>query len=171
MYIIKFCRAPSKLWFGVIEYNGGHVFSTGKTMDDLVKHAKHAMWKYGVPAAQIILDTKQHDTYEFEMLYRVFINPKTYGKYFKAKNAPTFVEPAEPVTETPKTTTHKVKERPSFVANTYITEEKNGVLIVYGLQEVARYPLHTSKQAAVPMISLTEEPVCTDVDESQEENL
>lgn len=154
MYVVKFCRAPSQLWVGVIEYNGGHVFATGNTMDNLMHRMKQAMiTRYHVSARQIILDTKQHETYEFEKLFKVFMSPIFVGKYWKKKGEPQYKEPVPTPEKVPMGEPDKamrISKRDEF-----ITEMDGDTLVVYVLREVARYKLHGEKKepamTAVPV--------------------
>lgn len=154
MYVVKFCRAPSQLWVGVIEYNGGHVFATGNTMDNLMHRMKQAMiTRYHVSARQIILDTKQHETYEFEKLFKVFMSPIFVGKYWKKKSEPQYKEPAPTPEKAPMGEPDKAMRISR--KDEFITEMDGDTLVVYVLREVARYKLHGEKKepamTAVPV--------------------
>lgn len=162
MYVVKFCRAPSQLWVGVIEYNGGHVFATGNTMDNLMHRMKQAMiTRYHVSARQIILDTKQHETYEFEKLFKVFMSPIFVGKYWKKKGEPEYKEPAPMQEKVPMGEPDKAMRISR--KDEFITEMDGDTLVVYVLREVARYKLHGEKKepamTAVPVETYKPEPV------------
>lgn len=183
MAVCKFCRAPSGLWCGVVEYNGGHIFSAGRTLDDLLKRIKnhtHAVTRGELRCAQIYLDTKQHDPYEFAKLFKVFmsqmfvakywsakdpkkeIEPDTYRKYYKQKDNDESIKPIEvkPVIRKSKRDEH-------------ITEMDGNEIVVYKLVEVARYKLHTvASKTDEPVANAgPEQPVLQNEIESQEENL
>lgn len=190
MYVVKFCRAPSHLWVGVIEYNGGHVFATGNTMDNLMHRMKQAMIvRYHVSARQIVLDTKQHETYEFEKLFKVFMSPIFVGKYWKKKCEPQYKEPDPTQEKVPMAEPDKAMRISK--KDEFITETDGDTLVVYVLREVARYKLHSKKkQEPEPVLDIPfrhqvdtsitgvvlgnadpESPVLQPDTESQEENL
>lgn len=166
MNIVKFCRAPSGLWCGVTEYNGGHVFSAGRTLDDLLKRIKNNLYatsKGSISVRAVVLDSKQHETYEFEKLYKVFMSNMFLSKFWKEKNPKTEREPDMYV---PRTYI-KRKETPEVQVDTqekamriskkdeFVTEMDGDTLVVYVLREVARYKLHGEKKepamTAVPV--------------------
>lgn len=174
MYIVKFCRAPSGLWCGVTEYNGGHVFSAGRTLDDLLKRIKNNLYttsKGSVSVKAVYIDTKQHDTQEFEKLYRVFMSNMFISKFWKEKNPKKEREPEM----YPVRTYLKHKEKPEVLVDAqekgmriskkdeFITEMDGDTLVVYVLREVARYKLHSEKKepamTAVPVETYKPEPV------------
>lgn len=168
MYNVKFCKGPKGLWIGVTEYNGGHEFATGRTLDMLVKHMKMNMSsRHSVSARQIILDTKQTDAYEFEKLYKPFMSPIFKGRYWVDKNKGEFQEPMvvidHPVVAYPN---------PTKKSGEYITETQGQELVVYELREVARYKLHGVSETNPNQNekSTDSDPtVCPTVIESQEE--
>lgn len=166
MNIVKFCRAPSGLWCGVTEYNGGHVYSAGRTLDDLLKRIKNHLYatsKGTISVRAVVLDSKQHDTYEFEKLYKVFMSNMFISKFWKEKNPKKEQEPEM----YPVRTYIKHKEKPEVQVDTqekamriskkdeFITEMDGDTLVVYVLREVARYKLHGEKKepamTAVPV--------------------
>lgn len=174
MNIVKFCRAPSGLWCGVTEYNGGHVFSAGRTLDDLLKRIKNNLYatsKGSISVRAVVLDSKQHETYEFEKLYKVFMSNMFLSKFWKEKNPKTEREPDMYV---PRTYI-KRKETPEEQVDTqekamriskkdeFVTEMDGDTLVVYVLREVARYKLHGEKKepamTAVPVKTYEPEPV------------
>lgn len=169
MYTIKFCKGPQKIWVGVTEYNGGHEFATGRTLDMLVKHLKNNMSvKHGVSARQAVLDTKQMDAYEFEKLYKPFMTPIFKGRYWVDKNKGEYTELA-----TTQPATLALPPRPQTKkAGEYITEIDGEELVVYELREVARYKLHGASGTNQPNKNTDSDlPVCTADSESQEENI
>lgn len=151
MYIIKFCRAPSQRWVGVCEYNGGHVFASGRTIDELVKHMKGMMWFQKISAKQIVLDNKQHDTCEFEKLYKCFMSAIFVGRYWKNKNKPEKEPEKHPV------------------VNAVVAPLK--APSAYEHIKVARYKLHATKTNEECRNSDSEIPVCPVETKSQGENL
>lgn len=168
MYNVKFCKGPKGLWIGVTEYNGGHEFATGRTLDDLMKHIKFCMSrKHNVSARQCILDTKQTDAYEFEKLYKPFMSSIFKGRYWVDKNKGEFQEPKadlEPVVV--------ASPRPTKKSCEYVTETNGQELVVYELREVARYKLHGVSETNPNQNekSTDSDPtVCPTVIESQEE--
>ena len=149
MYVVKFCRAPSQLWCGVLEYNGGHIFSAGRTLDDLLRRIKgnaYTATKGQVPNRQVYLDTKQHDTYEFEKLFKVFMSNMFVAKFWRAKDPKKEHEPEMYRTYIKRDDEPK-ENKPINVTPTerdeHITQIVDGELRVYKLVEVARYKLHT----------------------------
>lgn len=60
MYIVKYCKhAGNGSWIGWTEYNNGVYFNHGRTLDELVKNAKRALYSAGrVSSRQVYLDTK-----------------------------------------------------------------------------------------------------------------
>ena len=168
MYNVKFCKGPKGLWIGVTEYNGGHEFATGRTLDMLVKHMKMNMCsRHSVSARQIILDTKQTDAYEFEKLYKPFMSSIFKGRYWVDKNKGEFQEPkadTEPVVV--------AYPKPTKKSGEYITETQGQELVVYELREVARYKLHGVSETNPNQNEKSTDPdptVCPTVIESQEE--
>lgn len=165
MYVTKFCRAPSGNWVGVVEYQGGHIFSAGRTLDDLLKRMKNNVYtttKGQVSNRQVYIDTKQHDTYEFEKLYKVFMSNMFVSKFWRAKG-----KEQEPETHV---VTAPLKAPSSYE---YITDMDGDEMVVYKLVEVARYKLHgaTIKSDEPVVNSDPEIPVLQGCSESQEENL
>lgn len=165
MNIVKFCRAPSGLWCGVTEYNGGHVFSAGRTLDDLLKRIKNNLYatsKGSISVRAVVLDSKQHETYEFEKLYKVFMSNMFLSKFWKEKNPKTEREPDMYV---PRTYI-KRKEIPEVQVDTqekamriskkdeFVTEMDGDTLVVYVLREVARYKLHGEKKQEPAMTAV-----------------
>lgn len=166
MYIIKFCRAPSHKWVGMCEYNGGHVFSSGSTMDELVKHMKGMMYLTGkVSARQLVLDSKQHTTDDFANKYSCFMSPMFFGKFWKDKSG----KEKEPETHPVVNAVVAPLKAPS--AYEHITEIKDNELVVYKLVEVARYKLRSTKTNEECRNSDSEIPVCPVETKSQGENL
>lgn len=157
MYVVKFCRAPSQLWCGVVEYNGGHIFSAGRTMDDLLKRMKGNVYtttKGQVANRQIYLDTKQHDTYEFEKLYKVFMSNMFVAKFWKSKDDRQEQEPdTHPVRTYIKRKEEQETQAPKEIRlskrDEFVTEQDGDTLVVYVLREVARYKLHNVKPKPV----------------------
>ena len=168
MYNVKFCKGPKGLWIGVTEYNGGHEFATGRTLDMLVKHMKANMSvRHNVSARQVILDTKQTDAYEFGKLYNPFMSPIFKGRYWVDKNKGEFQEPkagnGPVVVAYPK---------PTKKSGEYITETQGQELVVYELREVARYKLHGVSETNPNQNEKSTDPdptVCPTIIESQEE--
>lgn len=171
MYSIEFCRAPSQYWVGVIDYNGGHVFVSGRTLDDLLKHGKTRMnTEHKVSRTQVFLSSRQTDFAEFFRKYGVFMHPIFMGRYWQDKNKakPVPVEPvvkrADPAASIP----------PVAKQSEYIAEKEGNYMVVYELREVARYKLFGKKLAQEQVPSLATTPtslVLSNTDESQEENL
>lgn len=168
MYNVKFCKGPKGLWIGVTEYNGGHEFATGRTLDDLMKHIKFCMSrKHNVSARQCILDTKQTDTYEFGKLYNPFMSPIFKGRYWVDKNKGEFSE-----SETVNQPVVVAYPKPTKKSGEYITETQGQELVVYELREVARYKLHGVSETNPNQNEKSTDPdptVCPTVIESQEE--
>lgn len=166
MNIVKFCRAPSGLWCGVTEYNGGHVYSAGRTLDDLLRRIKNNLYatsKGTISVRAVVLDSKQYDTYEFEKLYKVFMSNMFVAKFWKEKSPKKEREPEM----YPVRTYLKHKEKPEVQVDAqekamriskkdeFVTEMDGDTLVVYVLREVARYKLHGEKKepamTAVPV--------------------
>ena len=187
MAVCKFCRAPSGLWCGVVEYNGGHIFSAGRTLDDLLKRIKnhtHTVTRGELRCAQIYLDTKQHDPYEFAKLYKVFMSTMFVSKYWSSKDPKKEVEPesyrryykSKDDTDTKPIEVKPIEVKPivrKSKRDEHITEMDGNEIVVYKLVEVARYKLHsaTSKTAEPIVNTDAEQPVLQNDFECQEENL
>ena len=178
MYSIEFCRAPSQYWVGVIDYNGGHVFVSGRTLEDLLKHGKGRMnVEYKISRTQVFLSSRQTDFAEFFRKYGVFMHPIFLGKYWREKkqtksrlDLSTIQVPIEYGKPKKEKVTPPVTEKQSV----YITEMENNEMVVFELREVARYKLYERNRAQEHVPTPTSTPnslVLPNTNESQEENL
>ncbi len=159
MYVTKFCRAPSGLWVGVIEYNGGHIFSAGRTLDDLLKRIKnnsYTVTKGQVRNCQVYIDTKQHDTYEFNKLFGVFMSTMFRAKFWNAKDPKKEIEPETYRTYIKRDEDKKPAEQPRVEptkksgSDEFVAEKVGDYMVMYRLVEVARFKLHNSTPALEP---------------------
>lgn len=126
MITIKFTKNPEKsFWVGWAEYENGTYFSTGRTLDELVKHMKLNLYSAKrVSGRQIYLDTKQSTIADVptEKMSAIF-----RGRYWKSAPIPEPVAcPVEHPTEAPAT------PKPAYDYFEY--KVKDGRLIVYGVK-------------------------------------
>lgn len=179
MFRIEFCRAPSNYWIGVTEYNGGHIFASGRTMDVLVKHMKQQVRLVAnASARQVVLSSTQTDTYEFGKKYKMFMTPIFLGRYWKIKEEYDGgkelmkVQKLKPLTSAPVAEPVPEPKQKHAQPGEYITKIKDGVMYVYELREVAKYKLFNTSNFNVDKgFSAPELPVLQSDSESQEENL
>lgn len=148
MYIVEYCRAPSKLWVGKVVHNNGTYYSYGRTLDQLVKNIKNRLYtKARVPQSSVILASKQTPTENFETKYmsKIF-----HTKYWIDKNWSTSPAPVvESNSETPQT------------YDSYDYKVIDGKLVVYGIVKVAEYNLNkteveTKTQQQIGIMNLVE---------------
>ena len=148
MIEVNFCRAPSHMWVGWVEYENGLYYSSGKTMDDLVYHIKINLYQNKrVSARQIIIASHPSDQSEvpLDRMGQMF---KTKFWYEKGKKYNTEPKPKEAVCG-----------RPVSDYDYYDFVEEDGVVVVYGVkkQEVARYktnPAVVSPFITMPVVSV-----------------
>lgn len=153
MFYIEFARGPNN-WVGMVNYNDGHEFASGRTMDKLVFNMKARLYSYHkVSGYQVMLDTKQTN-------YDEFI--EKYSKYMTTMFRTKYAKPSVEVLTAPKIA-------PKPVVHEHITEMVGDEMVVYELREIARYKLHgATKTETVDKNIDTDIPVCTDDCESQD---
>lgn len=116
MIIVKFCRNYKSDYVGWCEYENGHYFTSGRTLDILVRNMKVQMYqKKRVSGAQIMLDSKPSDSSDCPVQY---MSNMFRGKAWKA-----FPESKE-----------EAKPQEKFDSHEYVVED--GKLIVYGIRKV-----------------------------------
>lgn len=116
MIIVKFCRNYKSDYVGWCEYENGHYFTSGRTLDILIRNMKVQMYqKKRISGAQIMLDSKPSDSSDCPVQY---MSNMFRGKAWKA-----FPESKE-----------EVKTQEKFDSHEYVVE--NGKLIVYGIRKV-----------------------------------
>jgi hypothetical protein len=116
MIIVKFCRNYKSDYVGWCEYGNGHYFSSGRTLDILMRNMKTQMYqKKRVSAAQVILDSKPSDTSDCPVQYM--------SNMFRGRSWKYSSEPKE-----------ETKPKEKFDSHEYAIED--GKLIVYGIRKV-----------------------------------
>ena len=116
MIIVKFCRNYKSDYVGWCEYENGHYFTSGRTLDILMRNMKIQLsQKKRVPGAQIVLDSKPSDSSDCPVQYM--------SNMFRARSWKYSSEPKE-----------EVKEQEKFDFHEYVVEY--GKLIVYGIRKV-----------------------------------
>lgn len=141
MYIVKYCRHQGNgLWIGWTEYNNGVFFNHGRTLDDLVKHAKRSLYQAGrVSSRQIYLDTKPSAMSDAptQKMTSIFMGKYWNRGYDKVVN---------------KTITPKIKPQTPVVADKFDKYDyheykvRDGKLILYGIirHEIGQFDLRKS---------------------------
>lgn len=132
MYIVEYCRAPSKLWVGKVVYNNGTYYSYGRTLDQMVKNIKNRLYhRARVSQTSVILANNQTPTESFETKYmsKIF-----HSKYWVDKNGN---NPTRPVTTSVDTSNSENTQ----TYDSYEYKVIGGKLIVYGVVKVAEYNL------------------------------
>lgn len=121
MIIVKFCRGPKSEYIGWAEYENGHYFSSGRTLDILMKNIKLALYqKKRISSRSVILDSKPSEQSDCPVQY---MSNMFRGKHWKHAE----VEAEEPA------------ERFDYYEQVTV----NGVLEIYGVRKVkvAEYKL------------------------------
>lgn len=150
MYIVEYCRAPSKLWVGKVVYNNGTYYSYGRTLDHLIKNAKNNLYvKARVSQSSVILASNQTPTENFETKYmsKIF-----HTRYWVDKNGYNSTAPVVKSVDT-----HN-RETPQTY-DSYDYKIIDGKLVVYGIVKVAEYNLsktevETKTQQPIDMIEV-----------------
>lgn len=147
MYIVEYCRAPSKLWVGKVVHNNGTYYSYGRTLDQMVKNIKnHLYTRARVSHSSVILASNQTPTERFETKYmsKIF-----HSKYWMDKNGNNSTKPMVKSVDAPN----------CEITQTYDSYEYkviDGKLIVYGVVKVAEYNLSKTE---VETKSQTQQPI------------
>lgn len=116
MIIVKFCKIYKSNYVGWCEYENGHYFSSGRTLDILMRNIKAQMYqKKRVSGIQIILDSKPSDASDCPAQYM--------HNNFRNRVWNRFLETEE-----------EVKPQEKFDFHEYVAED--GKLIVYGVRKV-----------------------------------
>lgn len=116
MIIVKFCRNYKSNYVGWCEYENGHYFTSGHTLDILVRNMKAQMYqKKRISSTQIILDSKPSDGSDCPVQYM--------SNMFRGKQWKHFPDSKE-----------ESKPQEKFDSHEYVVE--NGKLIVYGIRKV-----------------------------------
>lgn len=119
MIIVKFCRNHKSDYVGWCEYENGHYFSSGRTLDILMKNIKLRLYqKKGISGRSVILDSKPSEQADCPVQY---MSTMFRGKHWK----------------------DVVAEQPTEQFDYYEQVEVNGVLEIYGIRKVkvAEYKL------------------------------
>lgn len=161
MINVSFTKNPAgTYWVGWTQYENGMYWASGRTLDDLMRNMKHRLYlEKGVSRRQVYLDTKQSTRLDvpFNRMSNIF-----YGKFWKnkmskqdadkdrmlniaAKTATELTDPA-PVEEPVATPTEKPTKQYDYCEY----EEKDGLLVVYGVKRVliTSYELGKKQSAA-----------------------
>lgn len=132
MYIVEYCRAPSKLWVGKVVHNNGTYYSYGRTLDQMVKNIKNRLYSRArVSQSSVILASNQTPTERFETKYmsKIF-----HSKYWVDKNGNNPTRPVATSVDTPNCENTQTYD-------SYEYKVVDGKLIVYGVVKVAEYNL------------------------------
>lgn len=119
MITVKFCRGPKNEYIGWAEYENGHYFSSGRTLDALIKNIKITLYQEKkISNRSVILDSKQSELSDCPVQY---MSNMFRGKHWK----------------------DVVIEQPKEQFDYYEQVEVNGVLEIYGVRKVkvAEYKL------------------------------
>ena len=119
MIIVKFCRSPKSEYVGWVEYENGHYFSSGRTLDVLMKNIKFSLYqKKRISSRSVILDSKPSGQSDCPVQY---MSNMFRGKHWK----------------------EVVAEQPKEIFDYYEQVTVNDVLEIYGVRKVkvAEYKL------------------------------
>lgn len=143
-----FVLAPSNRYCGWVVFNNGYWFGSGNTLTKMIRNIKQTLWKkyHDAISFNIILAPKPTDrsevpTNKMSGHFRAgsYFNHKITG-FLTEDQVETFerMKPkAEPMVE-PKPEPKPVQK----VNEEFVCEEKDGVMVVFKLVEVARFKLH-----------------------------
>ena len=116
MIVVKFCRNWKKDYVGWCEYENGHYFSKGRTLDVLIHNMKMVLYqKKRVSGAQVVIDSKPTNASDCPVQY---MSAMFRGKNWKEYPEEEVAKPAPEV----------------FDSHEYVVED--GVLVVYGVRRV-----------------------------------